>query len=390
MKILIISHEYPPVGGGGANACMYLSREYARAGHEVHIVTVWYEGTSEYEDITEYGARISISRIKAKRNNKEHCGFAEMLDFLIKADKYADRLVKEAIATKAPFDICQIFFGIPSGPVGYRLKKKYKLPYVIRFGGGDIPGFQDRFTKVYRLIGPAIRHIWKEADALVANSEGLRSLAEGFCNKYPILVFPNGVDIEKFCPRAKKEYSNDRMELLFVSRLIERKGLQYVIPGLKKLEEESGKRIHLTIVGDGPYRHTLETLADEYSARDMISFVGQKDKEKLLPYYQEADVFVFPSKKEGMPNAVLEAMACALPIVMSPCQGSSELIDGNGIISDQNLAHFNESLKKLICQSSSELEHMSECSRRRTEDRFSWKRTAENYVNLFAVIKNNN
>ena len=390
MKILIISHEYPPIGGGGANACMYLAREYAREGHEVHIVTVWFKGASEYEEIMEYGALICIRRLKAKRNNKEHCGFGEMLDFLIKADKYADRLVKEAIAEKDPFDICQIFFGIPSGPVGYRLKKKYKLPYVIRFGGGDIPGFQDRFTKVYKIIGPAIRLIWKEADALVANSEGLKSLAEEFCNKYPILVFPNGVDTEKFCPKAKKEYSKDRMELLFVSRLIERKGLQYVIPGLKKLEEETGKKLHLTIVGDGPYRHALESLADKHMVRDMVSFTGQKDKDELLPYYQEADVFVFPSQKEGMPNAVLEAMACALPVVMSPCQGSSELIDGNGIISDQDLTHFNESLKKLICQSPGELELMSECSRRRTEDRFSWKSTADNYVNLFADIKNNN
>ena len=383
MKILVISHEYPPIGGGGANACMYLSREYSKAGHEVHIITVWYEGLNESETITEYGAPIHITRLKAKRKNKEHCSFPEMMDFLLKAFKAADREVRAAMSQNKPYDICQIFFGIPSGPVGYRLKKKYALPYVIRFGGGDIPGFQERFTKIYKLIGPAIKLIWKNADALVANSEGLKELAEGFCNKYPILVFPNGVDTDVFCPLSGKSYADDTVNLLFISRLIERKGLQYVIPYLKDIEEQSGKKIHLTIVGDGPYRQTLESLAKENGTTEMISFEGQKDKNELLPYYQSADIFIFPSKKEGMPNAVLEAMACALPVVMSPCQGSKELIDGNGIIADNDLTRFSESLTKLLSESPENLSHLSANSRRRAIDRFSWESVADSYLTLF-------
>ncbi len=388
MKILIISHEYPPVGGGGANACMYLSREFARAGHEVHIVTVWFEGTPEYEEITDYGAVIQIIRLKAKRKKKEHCGFGEMLDFLMKADRCVKRLVRESIKGDTQYDICQIFFGIPSGPVGYHMKKRYGLPYVIRFGGGDIPGFQERFRIVYRLIGPFIRLIWKGSDALVANSEGLKALAEEFCNRYPILIFPNGVDTDMFAPLSYKDYDGHKIELLFASRLIERKGLQYVIPGLRKIEEKAQKSIHLTIVGDGPYRQTLETLADEHKVRDLLSFVGQKDKEDLLQYYQCADIFVFPSKKEGMPNAVLEAMACALPIVMSPCQGSHELIDGNGIVSDHDLGRFNEFIEKLINEPQDYLKTMSTISRKRAVDIFSWKSVADNYIGLFDKIIN--
>lgn len=387
MKILMISHEYPPVGGGGANACMYLARQYAMSGCEVHIITVWFEGLEENETISDFKERIYISRIRAKRANKEHCGFAEMLDFIVKARKSADRKVSEAISGGAPFDICQIFFGIPSGPIGLILKRKYSLPYVIRFGGGDIPGFQDRFAFIYKFIGPALKIIWKKADALVANSEGLRSLALGFCDKYPVLVYPNGVDTDIFCPLDEKTYRGDRIELLFVSRLIERKGLQYVIPYLKEIEALSRKKIHLTIVGDGPYRETLQSMARESGTLDMVTFEGQKDKDELLPYYQKGDIFVFPSKKEGMPNAVLEAMACALPIVMSPCQGSSELIDQNGIISDPDLTKFKDSLTIALSSSDEELKRMSRMSRQRAQEDFSWKSVAGRYMDLFESIR---
>ena len=63
--------------------------------------------------------------------------------------------------------------------------------------------------------------------------------------------------------------------------------------------------MHLTVVGDGPYRETLERLVDYQGVEDMVTFVGQKDKQEILPYYQSGDIFIFPSKREGMPNAVL-------------------------------------------------------------------------------------
>lgn len=386
MNILIVSHEYPPVGGGGANACMNLAKEYSEAGNTITIVTVWFQGEKEYEEKD----GVKIYRVKSKRAHLEHCGFGEMLDYLKKALPLVKKLAKEE-----NFNICQVFFGIPSGPLGYYLKKKYHIPYVIRFGGGDIPGFQDRFAFVYKAIGPAIKVLWKNADALVANSQGLKKLAEDFYNKKEILVIPNGAEVRAFSGAADAENvekDSNSCRLLFVSRLIERKGLQDILPQLKSVidkcaTEESatgtGTTITLDIVGDGPYRETLEALVKEHHIEDHVTFHGQKTKDQLPSFYSKADIFLFPSRKEGMPNAVLEAMSYGLPIIMTPCQGSDELIDGNGFVT--NAAQFGERIEQLALNAETR-EKMGQRSTQLIEEVLSWHNTASRYMQLFDNI----
>lgn len=382
MRILIVSHEYPPIGGGGANACMNLAREYSRKGHKVDIVTVWYLG----EDDVTRSENISIYRVRSKRKYLEHCGFVEMLDYLLKSW----RIVKK-LANCEKYDICQVFFGIPSGPIGWQLKRKYGIPYVIRFGGGDIPGFQDRFSQVYRIIAPAIKQIWKEADALVANSSGLKEMAEAFYNKKEILIIPNGADVRASDQNYGRISDNgckdsNIIKLLFVSRLIERKGLQDIIPQIKEVKEQCEYRdiqLCFEVIGDGPYRSVLEEMTQNEGLSGTIVFYGQKKKDELPYFYQNADIFVFPSRKEGMPNVVLEAMSYGLPIVMTPCQGSDELIDENGIVSKSN--KFGENIIKLILDNEARCKYGKK-SLRMISERYSWQNTCEKYLDLFYSI----
>lgn len=370
-KILAVSHEFPPIGGGGANACYYLTKGFAEKGYEVTLVTANFQGLPD--DEIQNGVR--IIRVYSKRSHMEHCSFSEMMSFLLKA-----KPVVKGLAQKEHFDLCLVFFGIPSGALGYYLKKKYHIPYIIRFGGGDIPGFQERFKKVYQLLAPMIRKIWREADARIANSDGLRQMALDFCDKYPFQVIPNGVDTERFTPGVKKD--KDYLEILFVSRLIERKGLQFVIPELRSIQEGTDKKIKLVVVGDGPYRPELERIATEHQVSDMISFEGQKSKDEIIPYYQNADIFILPSKKEGMPNVVLEAVSCGLSIVMTPCQGAKELIDGNGYVSE--IPSFAVKVKELVQNDDLRMQ-MGNRSRELAEKHFGWKFTIASYLRLIEV-----
>lgn len=373
MKILIVSHEFPPIGGGGANACYFLTREYVKAGHEVMIVTANYMNMPELEIIN----GVSVVRVNAKRTSKDHCGFREMASYLFKVMRMIGTLER-----KEDFDVCQIFFGIPSGPIGYWLKKKYHVPYVIRFGGGDIPGFQRRFKWIYKFIAPFIKILWENADALVANSNELKRFAENFYHKKPILVIHNGVDVEKFEIAVKKEIEKE-IRILFVSRLIERKGLQHIIPMLKNIQSLVSSPINLIIVGDGPYREILEKLVEQYDVKDIVQFVGGKEKNELSEYYRNADIFILPSRMEGMPNVVLEAMASGLPIIMTPCGGSEELVKKNGYV--VQLEHFDKAIIKL-CNDRNLRLTMGDESRKVAEIEFSWEKKAKSYLEIFKQI----
>lgn len=367
-KILVISHEFPPIGGGGANACYHLTKGFVDRGHQVTIVTANYRHMPKRESIQ----GVQLIRVSSLRKHREHCSFAEMLSYLWKA-----LLVTLRIQKKERYDVCLVFFGIPSGPIGYVLKKIYKLPYIIRFGGGDIPGAQKRFTKIYKLLGPAIKAIWRNADALVANSQGLKDRAQNFYAKKDFDIICNGVNTDIFYPSNKGK--TEEFCILFVSRLIEGKGLQFIIPELQKIQKNVNKKVRLIIVGNGPYREELEKLVKACKAEKFVWFEGQRNREELLQYYQSADVFILPSKQEGMPNVVLEAMACGLPVVMTPCEGSKELIRNNGYVVP--VEEFSDRLIFLANHSEVCLE-MGRESKKIVDSYFVWEKKVEEYISI--------
>lgn len=378
MNILVISHEFPPIGGGGANACYHLSKECAELGHSITVVTSAYKALPREEVIN----GIRIIRVKALRKKEDKSTFLEMYTYLSSAFFRINKMLK-----KERYDLAWVFFGIPSGPLGLYVKLRYGIPYVIRFGGGDIPGAQKRFVAIYKLLSPIIRKVWGNANALVANSEELKRKALLFERRFPVDVIPNGVDCD-FYAKTRKIFGemtkdNEIINILFVSRLIQGKGLQYIVPHMERMNQECKKKIHLTIVGDGPYREELKRITLEAKVSDYISFEGKKKKEELFFYYQEADLFILPSESEGMPNVVLEAMAMGLPIVMTPCGGSKELIQDNGYVVP--IEKFVDTVIDLCNDEQSRIS-MGKKSEMLARTRFGWKEKAEEYINLMEKI----
>ncbi len=149
-----------------------------------------------------------------------------------------------------------------------------------------------------------------------------------------IFVVPNGVGEEFFQPPREPREPRDRpVALLFVGRLNPQKGVGRLLDAVSR----AVRPVRLRIVGDGELREPLEAQARALGLGN-VSFAGALHGRELLDAYKQADVFVLPSEKEGMPLVALEAMAASLPVVATDVPGNAELLRGVGLLAAPDAA----------------------------------------------------
>jgi glycosyltransferase involved in cell wall biosynthesis len=375
MRILLVNYEYPPLGGGAGQATASLAREFAAAGHEALVLTSRFQDQPAREAVDGF----RIERVPVLRRRADRCTPPEMLTFLFSACLAALGRIRawkpEAVIT---------FFGIPSGPVGLLLRLAGGPPYIVSLRGGDVPGFQPYDLALFhKLLGPVIRLLWKNAFAVVANSTGLQTLALRFAPDLPISVIPNGVDAQKFHPAPEREIAATYpIRLLFVGRLVFQKGLDVLLRALAELPMELN--YELEIIGDGDERPSLTLEAARLGLTTKITFAGWCDRTLIAERYRQADLFVFPSRDEGMPNGVLEAMASGLPIVATTIAGSEELVregENGHLVPAEDAPALTAVLTRLLAQPAT-LRAMGRASRARIEREYTWARVAAGYLEL--------
>ena len=194
-----------------------------------------------------------------------------------------------------------------------------------------------------------------------------------------IKVIPNGVDINHYQVGDRRDWMPPK--LLWVGRLVYQKGLDILLTALGELKTLPWT---LTLVGDGPHRLELERIASEKGIAERINFKGWLDRSELFQYYQDANLFVFPSRHEGMPNAILEAMACGLPIVASRIAGNEELVipDKTGwLVPPEDMDALKETLTMSI-PDQTRRKQMGLASRSRVETNYTWEGVARQYLSL--------
>lgn len=377
MRILFFNYEFPPLGGGAGNASFYLLKEYAKNPEiQVDFVTASVDG--QYH-LLKMGENINIHRLPIGKNanNIHYQTKKELISYSWSAFWFARKLAK-----KNKYDLTHSFFSVPCGFISMLLKWEFSLPYIISLRGSDVPGYSERFTLLYKWVTPIILQIWKGALFVIANSQGLKELALKYEQTKEIGVVYNGIDTEEFFSDVSKR-SADKFTIICVSRVTPRKGVRFLIQAFKIL---SGRYTHarLLIVGDGNEKKSLEDLVQALGMNDKVEFAGPIPHEKILAYYQKANVFVLPSLNEGMSNVMLEALACGLPIVATDTGGTKELLtDGvNGLVVRMRDADdLAEKIEKLILDPQLE-KTMSQESRKLAET-LSWSNVAREYADLY-------
>ncbi len=446
MRILIINYEFPPIGAGGGKASQKIAGCLVEMGHTVRVITsrptqlyslfgnisvliglgFWiyliYAKLVFDEDLSDHGFTIlgtlllligfilrhtgltweltnpirglkpvefidgvEVQRIPTLRQRQDYCSTMEMGAFVLSGLWHSLWQAREFKP-----DVVHIFFGIPDGPIGWVLKRVYGLPYLISLRGADVPSDEvKRFAKHYKLLRPFISRLWRDADALVAVSNGLRSYARETAPDLPIEVIPNAIELSVFTPPRQRHHDGP-VRLLFVGRFTAFKNVETLLEAANCLKERGVDNFELQLVGDGERRANLERLTAEKGLTRHVRFLGWVDRQAIVERYRQADLFVTATTWEGMPNTVLEGMACGLPVVASRASGLDQLVqeEVNGYLVDlNNPATLADRLAELI-DNPYERRRMGKESRRIAEQEFAWEYITEQYVGIYKRITN--
>jgi glycosyltransferase involved in cell wall biosynthesis len=315
LKVLHICYEYPPLGGGGGEACRRIAEQTSNRGVSAVVLTSWFRGLPRVER----RPNLEVHRLFCFRRRDYQSTIFEMFLYLIIA-------LPVAICLQASrrFDIVHVHFAVPCGPVGFVLHTLFRVKYIMTLQGGDVPSFVPAQTgRVFSVIKGLTVPIWRKASRIFAVSAGLALMAEKDYPGVKVEVIPNGVDDVFFLHRSRGEHRET--VIAFVGRLADQKQVDVLIRALARLSERNDWEAH--IVGDGPLAAQLRELTRSQRLAPRITFHGWLSQDGLLGVLARADIFVLPSSAEGLPLAALEAMAAGLLVVGSDVTGIQDLVD---------------------------------------------------------------
>ena len=189
-------------------------------------------------------------------------------------------------------------------------------------------------------------------------------------------VIYNGVNLEKFTPKSKS-VAMHKPYILFVGNLIKEKGVFELLDAYEALHKQK-KDIELHFIGGGPKLAELERRVKAKNISDSVRFVGLVPHDELPQYLSNAKILALPSYREGVPNVILEAMACGVPVVASSVGGIPEVVnEETGVLVKSIDAHSIEEAMIEALEKS-----WSTKTIRAYAERFSWDENIEQLIRM--------
>ena len=321
MKIALLGEKYTPDPGGLAISTGRLGDSLASAGCDVRLFAPSRNLPATIKQ-TQRSGGVHVTRFGAHKRVDD-----TLVDWF-------ELVVEEH--QRESFDLIHAYFLPMAGFVGTYAARYLGIPSVVSIRGNDIeraafdPG---KFSHVIYAL--------QNADAVTTNANTLARKAKAFVDR-EIHIIPNGIDTERFKPMDKNEVLAETLGVEgqkskvigFVGELREKKGLATLLSAYAQIAKTVP--VSLLIVGEVREGEDKKYFEEFKSTNPQlpITITGQIPHKDLPAYYSLMDVFVHPSLRDGMPNAVLEAMACGKPVIATPVGGVPDLIkDGkNGVL----------------------------------------------------------
>lgn len=303
-KILIFSLAYFPHVGGAEVAIQEITDRIAPGDIEFHMITMRFAPSELIEE--------KIGNVFVHRVGKNSSYLSKIL-FMPRAAWRARKLNK-----LLHFDGMWAMMTYMIFPVVLLRMLLVKLPYALTLQDGD--PFEHVFGRWFIApLRPMLRRGFKHARIVQTISSYLAGWARRMEYTGTIEVIPNGVNVAQFSGPA---VAHDGTVLITTSRLVEKNGVDSMIKAVKFLPEPT----RLQILGTGQLESSLKELAKYEKVEKRVEFVGHVDGKDIPNYLHAADIFIRPSRSEGMGNSFIEAFAAGLPVIATQVGGITDFL----------------------------------------------------------------
>jgi len=369
MKLCMVNGFFHPFIGGSEKHMYELGRRLARA-DEVHVLTSRLDDTSEFEVLE----GMQVHRL-ATRHKKIPVIYPPPLPITKGVE---DKL--EELGKKIDFDAFNLhgrWFPNWNKVVDHANKKKKLMVLTLHNQRplGISPIVSLSGTMYDTVFGKKVLH---NVDRIISVSAAAKvDIMNYGIEPEKIEVIHNGVDTGFYKPSEPTyhEKYKDGMDnlLIFVGRIIEQKGLKYLIEAMPEVLKEHPKT-RLLITGKGKFKDRHIQEVKKLGLENNIMFPGFVPEEEMPNLYSSADIFVLPSLWEVFPIAMLEALASGAPLLASDAGGNAEMIeqDGNGRVCERGNSKALADNLRIMLDDPNKLKTMGQRSREIAVDRFDW------------------
>jgi len=275
----------------------------------------------------------------------------------------------------------------PEGQAAYILNKKFKIPYVVTLMGSDVNYLDTNTRKYLQAI-----NIFKTASMVTSVSQALFNTCiekklpldnRKISLTHTIYETEKFIILDKIKIRDKLKINQNKKVIFFAGALRKLKNVDILTKSIAKLKKFF-PNIMLYIAGNGFEEGNIKKLISEFNLENNVIFLGNLKPDKLIDYYNAADVFCLPSKNEGLPNVIIEALLCGVPVVASKVGEIPFIINEqnkNGFIVEPN------SVESLVDKLSQALKkNWDRESLRKSVDFLNKKNVLEEYKNTYQRI----